>query len=151
MMVASVDREDRDKAAALLRSWLDGTVTNFELDDQWPWHSADPGVVDIGKETWRYYDDFPEQTLSPHSLSDEQVAIIRRCLKFLDTNEPYLVLQAPAGSIPEGPPIRVLLSALARRKSPMELVVDERRKPWWPFSDAEQLHRSGMGQSGSTA
>lgn len=122
-------------AALLIRRWLKGTITNYELDDQWPWRSRDRGVVDVGKETWRYYNDFPEQTLSTRALTKEEIEVLHRCLRFLESSQPYLV---PEIEPPKRSPLRTLFSRVSGGKHNMTVVVDDQRKKWWPYADEVQ-------------
>jgi hypothetical protein len=83
-----IRREDRNRAAELIRGWLDGTVTNFDFEDRWP-ESSDRGVVEIGQQLWSYFDDFPEQRLTVENLDPEIKDLLIRCLDFLQTELPY--------------------------------------------------------------
>lgn len=129
------NRADRDEAARLLERWLSGTITNYEIDDAWPWNSEDAAVVDIGRETWRYYSDFPEQPLSTGSMSGERKAVLLRCVSFLHTNEPYLL---PEGVGVTWGPLRKFFGRFLKREE-IDLMSTE-RKLWWPFAD--ELHYS---------
>jgi hypothetical protein len=139
MKHAAVDQSARRKAALLIRRWLEGSITNFEIDDSWPWECKDDGVVDIGKETWRYYDDFPEQTLSLKLLSGEEIHVLRRCLRFLESKEEYLV---PEGGVQGAHSSRDLLSRLFGAKRRIVVAVDDQRKKWWPFADETQYSKA---------
>jgi hypothetical protein len=138
MTYAPVDQPARNKAAILARRWFEGTITNYELDDQWPWTSYDRGVVDIGTETWRYYDDFPEQTLTPQSLSKEELEVLQRCLRFLESREPYLDPETDASAASAR---RGMLSRLSEQRRTMTVVVSDERRRWWPFADEAQYSR----------
>lgn len=133
-----VDIAGREKASLLLRRWLHGKITNYEVDDAWPWDSYDRGIVDIGKETWRYYDDFPEQVLSPQSLSQNELVVLHRCLRFLDSKEPYT---PPEPELLKDKSLRTLLFG---KENSMTISTDEKRKKWWPFSDEAQSMKAAQ-------
>jgi len=136
MHKSNKDNRYRKICSALIERWLEGTITNLEFDDQWPWNSADPGVLDIGKELWRYYDDFDESTLTPQTLSEEQRTILERCARFLKSDEPYQPLQKQNSHRSR---LRSLISRIFG--SMMELVVDDERKKWWPYADRNQFSK----------
>ncbi len=135
MSDAPVDQAGRRKAALLIRNWLEGSITNYELDDKWPWSSLDKGVVDVGKEIWRYYDDFPERPLSTQELSKDETEVLQRCWRFLETQEPYLDPEAHAPSAIFG---HRLWARLFRAGRDMLVVVSDERRKWWPFADKAQ-------------
>ncbi|MCC6338154.1 MAG: hypothetical protein IT380_29695 [Myxococcales bacterium] len=78
-----MDAEARARAADLLNSFLEGQLTNDELERKWP-SSSDPAVEEIRRAVWLTYDDDRKQfgPTSGHEL-------IQRCAAFLRTTEPY--------------------------------------------------------------
>ena len=131
-------RQDRAKAAALIGSWLDSNISNWQFDDAWPWESVDLAVVDIGRELWRYFSDLPELKLRLSDLNESEKAVIDRCVMFLnsdETYEPVSYIAPPKGFI------RRLLRL--RKQSPefVQMIVAEDRKKWWPFANESQYNR----------
>jgi len=80
---------DREKAAALIARWLEGGITNWDFEDEWPELSDDRAVVDIGRALWRLYSDFPQRPLGGSNLSPDELAVLKRCLEFLRSGERY--------------------------------------------------------------
>jgi hypothetical protein len=134
-----VDRHRRRMAAKLLADFLDGKITNDEYDNEFPDGSADAGLKVIYRRIWLYYSDLESHYLNRQELSDDDIALFKRCIEFLKTDLEY-----------EGPQIRVrlhvgrLIRHLIRR--------GEREKDWgstsvedavfltawWPFASADQ-------------
>ena len=67
------------------------------------------------------------------------IHVLRRCLRFLESKEEYLV---PQGGTQEAHSSRNLLSRLLRRKRRMAVAVDDQRKKWWPFADETQYSKA---------
>ena len=139
---------DREKGANLIARWLDGEVTNYEFDDEWPYESIDLGVADIGKELWNHYSDERKQRLIVGDLSAEQVALLNRCLLFLKSSEVY----ESTPREPSGPWKSSLLQRVfgvtERPWEQTHLVVGPERIEWWPFASREQW-RSATEKMGS--
>lgn len=123
-----IQREDRDRGAEILRRWLAGSITNFEFDDQWPYRSHDRAVAEIGRELWKYFDDFPEKQLSTDDLNAATKDLIVRCLDFLQTGLPY---EYNVSRLPLSERIATFF-----RPAPLNLSPDERQ--FWPFSSSEE-------------
>ncbi|MGZ4982419.1 MAG: hypothetical protein ACXWAB_13360 [Methylobacter sp.] len=95
-----IDRSARDKAAELLRQFLAGTITNFELENSWP-SSADRVLREIQDTIWCFYDDFEEHAMrGGWKLSKKQKAISARwvlsCTRMKNTSGLPSVLLASA-------------------------------------------------------
>jgi len=81
-----VDRNLRDAAAAVLEDFVDGRITNVEFEQRFPASKDDPALLAIRTESWFYYSDLSEHTLTgKRSLSREQGALLERCALFLKT------------------------------------------------------------------
>jgi hypothetical protein len=39
-----MNSEDQAKASKIIERWFQGTITNNEFDDEWPWNSSDPAI-----------------------------------------------------------------------------------------------------------
>lgn len=138
---ATVDREARAKAASALQRFLAGLITNMEFDDQYPERSADPAIHAIYTRAWRHYDDFREHKLGQtERVSEESVAVLRRCVWFLRT-----------GLVYEWPSMTGRVLAMAARIPLVRNIVRrisavEGDRDVWPFfraSDLRQAQRDG--------
>jgi hypothetical protein len=79
-----MNSEDQAKASKIIERWFQGTITNDEFDDEWPWNSSDPAIREIGRELWSYFDDDPTNT-----LTETQIDVLIRSLDFLNTALAY--------------------------------------------------------------
>ena len=132
--------EDRKRAALLVTQWLEGKITNHQIDDQWPWESGDPAVVDIGSALWTLFDDFPEIRLDVSGMGAEDVDLLRRCLRFLESGEHY---EPVARERHKARSIVAKMLGIGRKcPETMPLKIPESRRMWWPFLDQSQSQKS---------
>jgi hypothetical protein len=137
---------DRKKAAELVKQWFDGSVTNYKIDDEWPYESKDRAVADIGKELWGHYSDSPEHELKPSYLSREEILLLKRCLAFLQSSERYTSV-AYEEAVPWKPNLVTKLFGVKERPwETLRLNVPVERRDWWPFADQGQCEKV-MGKS----
>lgn len=132
---------DREKAASLIARWLAGDVTNWVFEDEWPEDSEDPAVVDIGRKLWLLYSDYPNRLLQVSNLSTEEIALLNRCLSFVQSDEVY-----DTSPYEEAIPWKqnLLAKILGTNERPwetMRLKIDPARQDWWPFRDEAQWRR----------
>ena len=86
----SVDIEGRRKVAELLRAFVDGHMTNWDLDKDYPSSSADAAVHAVYARTWRFQDDFNEfRVTGPLALTGDERELFERCILFMRTDAPY--------------------------------------------------------------
>lgn len=84
-----IDREARDKAAEILRHFISGQITNFELEAEMP-TSDDPVISAIEDSVWLFYDDFSKHKMkSDWALPKEAKELMARWIMFLHTDEEY--------------------------------------------------------------
>lgn len=124
---AHVDVVARRRIAGLLRGFIEGQLSNMELDRDYPGQSLDPAVHEVYRRTFRFQDDFREyRTTGQFALPDEQRDLLGRCALFMETELPYewpLPLQSVAS----------WFSSLFRR-SPRGTVRRSRgERSAWPF------------------
>jgi hypothetical protein len=139
MKLLMVDQSARLLAARLLSDFLDGRITNDEYDNEFPSDGSDPGLKVIYRRVWFYYSDLESHYLNAQELSDEDVALFKRCIEFLKTELDY-----------EGPPIRMnlplgsLLRRLIGGPEPQSVLGSKATQDaiffteWWPFASADQ-------------
>lgn len=85
-----IDRRNRDIAAALVRQFRDGDITNDELDSTWPHSNQDQALAAIGSMMWRTYDDGRTHKLKgPRTPTPELQSVLTRFAAFLDGDLPY--------------------------------------------------------------
>jgi hypothetical protein len=130
---------DRTRASALVAAWLSSSVTNQDFDDDWPWNTPDPAVLDIGTELWSLYDDFPKSLLDPDKLQPDQKELLVRCGLFLGSAEQYKPVER-INTQSRGLFSKLLGMSQADPPS-LQLTVPDERKAWWPFADEEQFRR----------
>ena len=84
-----MNSEDRTIASKIIERWFQGTITNDEFDDAWPWSSSDSAVREIGRELWSYFDDDPTNALTVSELTETQIDVLKRSWDFLNTALAY--------------------------------------------------------------
>lgn len=84
-----IDVAARRQASAALRGFMEGRLSNAELDKRYPGESADIAVHVIYCQTWRYQDDLHEYRLERTAISPEEWALLQRCALFLESDLPY--------------------------------------------------------------
>jgi hypothetical protein len=84
-----VDRPARDRAAGLIRQYLDGHIPGSLLADDWPASESDPALHGIGREILGEIPGgrFPERLPDEHAEHLRQ--ILQRCELFLGADMPY--------------------------------------------------------------
>jgi hypothetical protein len=133
-----IAKGDREKAAALIARWLEGNVTNWDFEDEWPEQSDDRAVVDIGRALWRLYSDFPQRPLNASNLSANELAVLRKCLAFMQSGESYEPVPYEE-AVPWKPNLLTRLFGVKERPwETMRLKIDAERQKWWPFADEAQ-------------
>ena len=129
---------DRHKAATLIARWLQGSITNWQLEDEWPEQSTDRGVVDIGRAMWTLYPDFPERPLKPSNLDPEHLALLQRCLSFLRSDASYEAVPYEEATQWKPNLLTRLLGVKERPWETMRLKIEPERQKWWPFANEAQ-------------
>jgi len=82
-----IDRIQRDAARSLLRSFIEGAITNDEFDGRFPSVKHDSALEAIKANVWMLYSD-----LHCHRLTGEFAPnaatrdLLERCVLFLDSN-----------------------------------------------------------------
>ncbi len=138
----SVAITDREKAAKLVAQWCDGEITNWDLDDAWPYESQDRAVVDIGRELWCHYSDYPKARLKLSALSAAETQLLKRCLEFLKSTEEYEPVPYEE-VVPWKPSVLTRLFGVKERPwETMRLKVNTERQQWWPFADEAQWQKT---------
>lgn len=140
-MPNSTPTSDREKAAALIAAWLEGQITNWDFEDEWPEKSVDPAVVDIGRELWHFYSDFPQRRLGVSKLSPDELAVLRRCVEFLRSSERYEPVPYEEAIPWKRTFLTKLFGVKERPWETMRLKIDPERRKWWPFADEAQWRK----------
>ena len=82
-----VDRIQRDAASRVLRSFIDGAITNDEFEAQFPRSEEDSALPAIKANVWMLYSDLHRHKLTgKHEPNAETRALLERCVLFLETN-----------------------------------------------------------------
>src|SRR5437667_4707124 len=82
-----VDRIQRDAASRVLRSFMDGAITNGEFEAQFPRSEEDSALPAIKANVWMLYSDLHRHKLTgKHEPNAETRALLERCVLFLETN-----------------------------------------------------------------
>jgi len=81
-----VDKDNRLKAAAVIREFMNGALTSFDLEERFP-SSSDKALRAVSIMLWFFYDDLLEHRLS--RLTPKEQAIFKRCILFLQTDIEY--------------------------------------------------------------
>ena len=139
-----VNISKRKQAATLVRQFLEGQINSDDYDSDFPDDTRDEGLLAVYDRLWLLYSDQTPYRLNKASLTDDERAVIERCILFLWTDLEY-----------EGPPLRErkpfagLKSLLGRMVSPgpSSVLGKESQESsvfisgWWPFA-SEQQYRS---------
>lgn len=97
-----VDIEARKVAAEIVRRFVGGNFSNFELENQFP-ASKDPALWAIEDSLWCFYDDLEEHKLEGKwSIPEETKKLMLRWVAFLYSDQEY---QWPKISYPGVRPI----------------------------------------------
>ncbi len=95
-----IDRDARDRAAALVEGFWSGTTTNRQLEAAWP-GGEDKGLDAVFDFVWGLYDDFKEHPAREADLANPKLNdLIANCVRFLQSDEPYT--WPHSGSVPGG-------------------------------------------------
>lgn len=85
-----IDRAARKTAAALVRAFRDGRITNDEYEDGLPLQTDDAAIHAIWSHLWFYYDDTREHRMDDRLTSDPELRdLFTRCAEFLETDIAY--------------------------------------------------------------
>jgi hypothetical protein len=132
---------DREKAAALIARWLEGGITNWIFEDEWPELSDDRAVVDIGRALWSLYSDYPQRPLGLSNLSLDEVSLLERCLAFLRSCERYEPVPYAEALAWKPTFLTRLFRVNERPWETMQLNIHPERQKWWPFADEAQWRK----------
>ena len=82
-----VNRHARDIASDAIREFMNGSISNKEDERRFQRSKDDPALRSIYRNLWFCYSDVKEHTLTgDHALTDENRAVVRRCLLFLKSD-----------------------------------------------------------------
>jgi hypothetical protein len=126
-----IDRQARDSAANALRDFMKGSISNRECERRYPRSKGDPAVWSIYSYIWFFYSDSSEHVLSgKHSLTQEGLAFMERCLLFLQSD---LDFQWPNTKVHIWYPVLRLigLGGIVNRRIEKQMSVGD--KEVWPF------------------
>jgi hypothetical protein len=144
MELPMINARARRQAARLLADFLEGNITNDEYNDAFPSGSIDAGLDAVYRRIWVYYSDLDTHYLDQHGLSEEEIAMFRRCIEFLNTNLEY-----------QGPSLRfhnrfaqIFRNILGRDEEPVTLLGSTTVEAsglfsgWWPFASASEYEQA---------
>lgn len=95
-----IDREARTRAAALLRRFADGEITNEDFYADYPRSPQDSALRAVFDEAWFYYSDLKTHYLvGEHALDEETRVLFMRCTLFLLSDLEYEYPKASPVSI----------------------------------------------------
>lgn len=84
-----IDRDARNRAAALVEGFWSGTTTNRQLEAAWP-SREDKGLDAVFDFVWGLYDDFKKHTAREADLANPKLNdLMANCVRFLRSDEPY--------------------------------------------------------------
>ena len=126
-----IDRNARKLAAENVRHFVNGGITNFELEESQP-NTEDKAVLAIYDSLWLFYDDFRTHKLvSEHALPESTKKAMARWLMFLYTDQEYVW---PAIAYPGARPLEHgLLSKILRRPAKESSFMRQGSYEFWPF------------------
>jgi hypothetical protein len=82
-----IDQSRRDAARRVLRSFINGAITNDEFDVQFRGVEHDSALQAIKANVWMLYSDLHRHKLTgKHQPNAETRALLERCVLFLSTN-----------------------------------------------------------------
>jgi len=84
----SIDCNARNKAVSLLARILEGEITNYEFEDEWP-YGKDPVLYAINTQLMFEYEERPEKLISGGYFSQDILEMIKRCILFLRSGLEY--------------------------------------------------------------
>jgi hypothetical protein len=120
----------RVKAASLIRSYLDGKISNRDFADGFPRDKSDRALHAIEQRLWFHYDDVRTHDceFQPHSAAE---VLFRRCALFLDTQLKYEWPNLWHHNLAH-PIVRILTGQLFRSKA-IQKTKSEGDYAVWPF------------------
>lgn len=95
-----IDRHARYRAAELLDSFVEGSITNDQFEEGWPLSADDGALSQISCHLWSQYDDLSEHRLNPNTLDARQIDLFRRTSRFLRSSLEYEWPDLPAFGVP---------------------------------------------------
>ena len=144
---AMINAQARREGARLLTEFFDGKITNDEYNDAFPSGSVDAGLNVVYRRIWVYYSDLHSHYLDRQKLSEDDVALFRRCIDFLNTDLEY-----------NGPPIgirnpiaRAFKNLLGHEERPLSVLASATVEAsvfftaWWPFASALEYEQAKRG------
>jgi hypothetical protein len=140
----------RVKAASLIRSYLDGKISNHDFADGFPHDKSDRALHAIEQRLWFYYDDVrTHHRQFPHHSAIE--VLFGRCALFLNTRLEYEWPNLWHHDLAH-PIIRILTGQLFRSKD-IQKAKSEGDYAVWPFlRNAEfEAAKAEFGTDGVTA
>jgi hypothetical protein len=106
-----IDSTARQRAAAVLRMFTAGEISNDELERRWP-IGKDDAVDGIRLAIWYVYDDLWEHRYHSSPEADD---LLSRCADFLNTNAEYRWPVPRRSLILASLPLSILTFGLANR------------------------------------
>ncbi len=136
-----VDISKRKQAAVLIHQFVEGQISNDDYDSDFPDDTGDEGLLAVYDRLWLLYSDLAPSRLHKTSLTNDEQAVIERCVLFLGTNLEY-----------EGPRIRERKTFAGLKNMLGRLIATEPNSVmgreaqensvflsgWWPFANEEQ-------------
>jgi hypothetical protein len=145
-----IDRDARDIAAEVLRSFMEGSISNVEYERRYPRSKDDLALWEIHFQVWFFYSDIRTHKLTgKYALNVEGRAFLERCIVFLKSNAQF---EWPRQKFR---PWRVILRVLGlgrtvKRWEQQEMSIGD--QDVWPFinkADYEEAASAG-GRIGGT-
>jgi hypothetical protein len=87
-MSASVHVTARQNAACLLDDWINGRITNYQLEDAWP-ESDDQALQSIAQQLWLHYDDLRPEKINVSNLTWPVRRLLVCIRRFLSSKYEY--------------------------------------------------------------
>lgn len=136
-----VDISKRKQAAVLIHQFVEGQISNDDYDSDFPDDTGDQGLLAVYDRLWLLYSDLAPSRLDKTSLTNDEQAVIERCVLFLGTNLEY---EGP--HVRERKPFAGLKNMLGRLISvePNSVMSKESQEnsvflsDWWPFVNEDQ-------------
>jgi hypothetical protein len=130
-----VDRDARDKAAAILRHFISGQITNFKFEGELP-SSNDPVISAIEDSMWFFYDDLTKHKMKGDwALPKQTKEIMARWIMFLYTDEEYKWPEFPHAGV--RPLKHGWLSRLLGKAREEQMFMGSGAYNVWPFFNKE--------------
>lgn len=135
-----IDSGARKRAAEIARRFVEGQVTNFKFENNFP-SSKDPAMWAIEDTLWCFYDDFDEHCLTGKwAVPEETKSLMQRWVMFLYSSEEY---GWPKISHPGVRPIEYgLFGKLFNRHNKQHDFLTSGEMEFWPFISKESFARA---------